>query len=260
MAKSQAPFPDEKQLLEFIRENPGRASKREITRAFKIKGEDKIKLKKLIRKMTVDGKLDKPHKSRLSITGELPPVLVVEIDGPDQHGDLTARPQKWDELGDPPKILMYSHDKRNKLALGDTALVRLNPNTDKGESGYVAKVIRKIEKSSSQVMGVFRKDDEHIAFVTPTDKKDRNQYLVPKNDWNGAKEGSLVLIQVKTAQSRSRNMKAKPAKVLKTFGSMDDAKSISLIAIIAQGIPLEFPDEVLAEAKKSEEPILANRT
>ncbi|MDG1996570.1 MAG: ribonuclease R [Emcibacteraceae bacterium] len=260
MAQPQAPFPDEKQILEFIRENPGRASKREITRAFKIKGEDKIKLKKLLRKMTLDGKLDKPQKSRLAISGELPPVLVVEIGGIDQHGDLTARPQNWDEPTDPPKILMYSHDKRNKLGLGDAALVRLNPNTDKGESGFVAKVIRKIEKSTSQIMGVFRTDDEHIAFVNPTDKKDRNQYLIPRNDWNGAKDGSLVLIKLKAAQGRSRKMKAKPAKVLKTFGSMNDAKSISLIAIITQGIPLEFPQDVLAEAKKSEEPKLGNRT
>ena len=45
MIKKTAPFPDEKKILEFIRENPGRASKREITRAFQIKGEEKIKLK-----------------------------------------------------------------------------------------------------------------------------------------------------------------------------------------------------------------------
>jgi len=49
MAQKKAPFPDEAQILEFIRENPGRASKREITRAFQIKGEEKIKLKKLLR-------------------------------------------------------------------------------------------------------------------------------------------------------------------------------------------------------------------
>ena len=41
MIKKTAPFPDEKKILEFIRENPGRASKREITRAFQIKGEEK---------------------------------------------------------------------------------------------------------------------------------------------------------------------------------------------------------------------------
>lgn len=260
MARSKAPFPEEAQVLEFIRENPGRASKREITRAFQIKGEEKIKLKKLLRKMTLDGKLEKPHRSRLQISGELPPVLVVEIFSVDQHGDLTARPQNWENNEQPPKILMYANDRRNKLALGDHALVRLSPNKDKGETGYVAKVIRKLEKrQSTQIMGIFRSDDENIAFVNPTDKKDRNQYIIPKIDWNDAKDGELVLIQLKPGHQRSRHMKAKPAKVIKSFGSIDDARSISLIAIVSLGIATEFPDDVLAEAKNSEEPVLGDR-
>ena len=260
MARSKAPFPEEAQVLEFIRENPGRASKREITRAFQIKGEEKIKLKKLLRKMTLDGKLEKPHRSRLQISGELPPVLVVEIFSVDQHGDLTARPQNWENNEQPPKILMYANDRRNKLALGDHALVRLSPNKDKGETGYVAKVIRKLEKrQSTQIMGIFRSDDENIAFVNPTDKKDRNQYIIPKIDWNDAKDGELVLIQLKPGRQRSGHMKAKPAKVIKSFGSIDDARSISLIAIVSLGIATEFPDDVLAEAKNSEEPVLGDR-
>ena len=260
MSKKKAPFPDEQQILEFIRENPGRASKREITRAFQIKGEEKIKLKKMLRKMTIDGKLEKPHKSRLHVSGDLPPVLVVEINGVDNHGDLTAHPQNWENKEEPPKILMFAHDKRNKLGLGDQALVRLTPNKDKGENGYIAKVIRKLEKKSTQVMGVFHSDDEHIAFVNPTDKKDRNKYLITKNDWNGAKDGTLVLISLKPTRQRSRHVKAKPSKVLKCFGSVDDPKSISLIAIISQGIATDFPNEVIEEAEKSENPTIGDRT
>lgn len=259
MAKSKAPFPDEKQILEFIRDNPGRASKREVTRAFQIKGEDKIKLKKLLRKMTLDGNLEKTHKSRLHVSGDLPPVLVVEISGIDNFGDLTARPVDWDHKEHPPKILMFAHDKQNKLGLGDRALVRLSANKDKGETGYVAKTIRKIEQKSSQVMGIFKSDDENIAFVNPTDKKDRNKYLIAKNDWNGAKDGTLVLIQIKPTSQRSRHVKAKPARVLKCFGSIKDTKSISLIAIISQGIAIEFPEEAIAEANKSVAPKLGNR-
>ncbi|MBT7581462.1 MAG: RNB domain-containing ribonuclease, partial [Kordiimonadaceae bacterium] len=259
MARPKAPFPNEKQILEFIRENPSRASKREITRAFQIKGEEKIKLKKLLRKMTLDGNLEKPHKSRLHVSGDLPPVLVIEINGIDSYGDLTACPVDWENKEEPPKILMFAHDKRNKLSLGERALVRLSANKDKGETGYVAKIIRKIEQKSSQVMGIFKSDDENIAFVNPTDKKDRNKYLIAKSDWNGAKDGTLVLIQLKPAKQRSRHAKAKPAKVLKCFGSVSDAKSISLIAIISQGIAIEFPAEVITEAEKSEKPTLASR-
>ena len=260
MANKKAPFPDENQILEFIQENPGRASKREIARAFHIKGDDKIKLKKLLRKLMSDEKLEKNHRSRLSIAGELPPVILIEISGIDSHGDLTATPTNWDHDQTAPRILMFAHDKRNKLGLGDQALVRLTPNKDKGETGYVAKVIRKLEKKSSQIMGIFRLEDENLAFVDPTDKKDRNRYLIAKNDWNGAQDGSLVLISLKPANKNSRQKKTKPAKVLKSFGSVDDARSISLIAIVSQGIPTEFPDDVLIAANHAEPPTLGKRT
>ncbi|MBL4601942.1 MAG: ribonuclease R [Emcibacteraceae bacterium] len=260
MTKQKAPFPGESEILDFIRENPGRASKREITRAFQIKGEEKIKLKKLLRKMTLDGKLENPHKTRLHISGDLPPVLVIEISGVDSYGDLTARPVDWDSKTEPPKILMFAHDRRNKLGIGEQALVRLSPNKDKGEIGYVAKIIRKLEQKSSQVMGVFHSDDEHIAFVNPTDKKVRNKYLIAKNDWNGATDGTLVLIHLKPAQQRSRHTKAKPARVIKCFGAINDPKSISLIAIISQGIATEFPEDALNDAKKAEKPTLKDRT
>ncbi|HPF47855.1 MAG: ribonuclease R [Alphaproteobacteria bacterium] len=259
MTKKNAPFPDETQILDFIRDNPGRASKREITRAFQIKGEEKIKLKKLLRRMTLDGKLEKPHKSRLHVSGDLPTVLVIEINGVDGQGDLTARPLDWEFPEEPPKILMFAFDKRTKLGLGDRALVRLTPNKNKGETGYVAKVIRKLDQKSSQIIGVFHSDDENIAFVNPTDKKDRNRYLIAKNDWNGATNGSLVLIALKPGRQISRHAKAKPAKVINCFGSVSDPKSISLIAIISQGIATEFPVEALNEAEKSEKPVLGKR-
>ena len=111
MIKKTAPFPDEKKILEFIRENPGRASKREITRAFQIKGEEKIKLKKILRKMARDGKLEKSTKSKLHAVGDLAAVLVVEINGIDQFGDLTAKPLNWELQEEPPKILMFAHER-----------------------------------------------------------------------------------------------------------------------------------------------------
>ena len=259
MSNSKTPFPSADQILEFIRENPGRNSKREITRAFQVKGEDKIKLKKLLRKMQLGGQLEKSHKSTLNVKGDLPPVLVVEISGIDTHGDLTARPAEWQHKEDPPLILMFAHDKRNKLSLGERALVRISPNKNQGESGYIAKIIKKVESQSSQIMGIFRSDDEHIAFVNPTDKKDRNNYIIAKNDWNGATDGTLVLIQIKSGHQRSRHTKAKPAKILKTFGSVSDPKSISLIAIITQGIATEFPEDVMKEAENSQQPKLGNR-
>lgn len=178
-------FPTQEQILEFVQENPQRSSRRDIARAFGIKGETRIKLKKLIRKMTTDGLLDKGHGSKFHPGGDLPPVTVIEVMRLDQHGHLNARPTNWDGDGEPPQILLLSRDKRDSLSIGERALVRLTPNKDKGESGYVAKVIRKLESKSNIVMGIFRAVDAHVARVEPTEKKNRNDYIVP----NAARHG-----------------------------------------------------------------------
>jgi ribonuclease R len=258
MANQKAPFPTAEQILEFIRNNPDRASKREITRAFQLKGEEKIKLKQLLRQLGADGKIDKGHRSNIHISSDLPPVTVIEITGIDKYGDLTARPAEWSKAANPPKILLYARDKNNRIGIGDRALVRLAINKEKGEIGYVAKIIRKLEYQSSQVLGVFKTEDENIACVSPTEKKDRNTYLIAKSDWGGAKQGDLVLVQIKPKGRNSKQLKAKPAKVIKCIGSINEPKAISLIAIHSHGIRDEFSETVLNEAKVFKDPTLAN--
>lgn len=247
------PFPTKEDILVYVKENPRRISKRDIARAFHIRGENRIKLKKLLKEMTEDGLLDKGHKKQVHIGGELPPVSVVEVTGVDKFGDLELRPSQWTEEEAPPAITLPAHDQKSAVGLGQRLLVRLSRNREKGAAPYVAKVIRKLESSSSQILGIFKPQDDNIALVNPTDKKNRNQYVVGKLDWNGAKEGELVLIEAKTGRRR-RDMGPKPARVKECLGSLDDPKSISLIAIHAHNIATEFPQDVLDEAAKSEDP------
>jgi len=266
-AKKVIPFPDKKDILDFISKNPGKISKREIARAFHIRGDNRIKLKKLLREMSEEGKLEKGHKKQVFVGGELPPVSVVEITGIDKHGDLKAKPTNWkDEDGgdkNPPPILISAYDKRATLGIGERALVRLTRDRDFKDIAYVGKIIRKLEMSVTLVMGSFKKHDDNIAIVHPTDKKSRDEYVVPKADWNGAKDGELVLIEtkVKSRSSRGsgRGRGPKPAVVKDCLGTLEDPRSISMIAVHTHGILTEFSDEALAEAEKSEKPVLGSR-
>ena len=58
-------------LMRFISENPDKASKREIYKAFGLKGETRIELKALLREMEQDGLLEKKRNS-LVRPGALP--------------------------------------------------------------------------------------------------------------------------------------------------------------------------------------------
>ena len=54
MSKNKAPFPNMDDLIAFLNENGGKAGKREIARAFHIKGDDKIKLKHMLKELHWD--------------------------------------------------------------------------------------------------------------------------------------------------------------------------------------------------------------
>ncbi|MBL4800814.1 MAG: ribonuclease R [Emcibacter sp.] len=261
--KDTPPFPTKDDILAYIKENQGKLSKRDISRAFHIRGDQRIALKKILREMAEDGLLDKGHKGHLHAGGELPPVCVVEVTGLDKMGDLMAKPVnlKGQKEGvTPPPITILAEDKRGNLSVRDHALVRVTRNRDGKQISYIAKVIRKLERTTTLVMGVFRQEDDNIAHVYPTDKKNRNQYLIAKCDWNGAKEDELVLVDAKTSKSDRRHMGPKRGIVKECLGTLDDPKSISLIAVHTHGILTEFSEQALAEAEKSIPPTLGNRT
>lgn len=56
-------LPDKQQILDFIRDSPGRVGRREIARAFGIKGGDRIALKTMLAEMAEEGLLTGNRKS-----------------------------------------------------------------------------------------------------------------------------------------------------------------------------------------------------
>src|SRR6185369_8470657 len=53
------PFPTKEQVLAFIQEQDGPVGKREIARAFNLRGADKIPLKVLLKELETEGEVDR---------------------------------------------------------------------------------------------------------------------------------------------------------------------------------------------------------
>ena len=92
---NRVPTPDE--ILAWLRDNPGQTGKREIARAFGLKGAAKVELKQLLAEMKREGALGARRKVRPP--GELPPVLVLRVTGADGEGNLWAEPAEWEGDG-----------------------------------------------------------------------------------------------------------------------------------------------------------------
>ena len=56
-------LPTKKQILDWIRENPKKSNKREISKAFGIKGAMRIELKRILKELAQEGKMEKKKKS-----------------------------------------------------------------------------------------------------------------------------------------------------------------------------------------------------
>ena len=98
--------PTKEDILKYIHENPERSGKREIAKAFSLKGDDRVWLKDMLRDLQDEGLLNKERK-RLTRAGSLPHVSVLEIYSRDADGGLLARPSEWNErFGEPPVVAL----------------------------------------------------------------------------------------------------------------------------------------------------------
>src|SRR4051794_22324956 len=88
----RAGLPTRQQVLEFIRGSETPVGKREIARAFGIKGADRIPLKAMLKELEQTGEIDRGRHRRMAAPGALPEVTVLSVLGPDPDGELLAAP------------------------------------------------------------------------------------------------------------------------------------------------------------------------
>ncbi|MEL6684414.1 MAG: ribonuclease R [Pseudomonadota bacterium] len=235
-------IPSKSEILAWISENPTKAAKRDIAKAFGIKGAARIDLKRLLKELESEGKLTK-RRSSYRDAEELPPVAVLEVVGADADGDLFARPLEWKGEGAEPRILMMLRASDPALGAGDRILGRLTVDKTEDHS-HTARMIRRIGTNPQRILGVFRQASEG-GRVLPIDKGSDKQWTVAAGATGGAKDGELV--EAEQAGPKGR-MGLPKARIVARLGDPSEPRAVSLIAIHQHGIPDHFPDEVVAEA------------
>ena len=78
-----ARIPSKSEILDWITDNPSRTAKRDIARAFGIKGAQRIDLKRILKEMEAEGTLQK-RRSSYRDADQLPPVSVLHVIEPDE--------------------------------------------------------------------------------------------------------------------------------------------------------------------------------
>ncbi|MCP5038116.1 MAG: ribonuclease R [Rhodobacteraceae bacterium] len=235
-------FPTKDEILKWISDNPTLTSKRDISRAFGIKGAARIDLKRLLRELEDEGHLAKRNKTYRD-PSKLPPVSVLQVTAPDPDGDLYAKPMEWQGDGPEPRILFIAKSSDPALKVGDRILARLS-EVEGDDYQYEARLIRRIGTNPVRILGVFRKGSDG-GRITPIDKGQNKEWQVPAGSDEGAKDGELVEAQQSGPKGR---MGLPKARIIARLGDPSAPKAVSLIAIHQHAIPDAFPDAVIAEA------------
>ena len=237
--KEQPPgLPTRQQILDFISDSDQPAGKREIARAFGIKGQEKIALKKLLRDMGDEGLIDSAPGRAFHKMGGLPKVTVLRIVDVDDGGNVWAEPEHWEaEDAPPPRLRVRERSKKSALGVGDRILSR----TEEAGKGWIAHPMKKLQRGAEPLMGVLHEEGGKF-WLKGLEKKERRDLMV--SDTGGAQAGDLVMAEKAGRPPRIT------AKVVQRLGDPFEAKSFSLIAIHKHEIPHVFGEEVLEEAER----------
>ena len=230
-----AGFPTRQQVMDFITTSDTPADKREIARAFGLKGQEKIALKALLKDMADEGLIDVGPARAFHKMGGVPKVTVLRIADVDGT-TLIAVPERWEAEGPAPRLRVVERGKRSALTVGDRILAR----TEEAGRGYVAHPMKKLAKSADLLLGVVERGEGERLWLRPVDKRTRKD--TPISDAGEARPGDLVLAE---ASGRPPRISARVTDIL---GDPFAPKSFSLIAIHKYGIPFAFPDSAEQEA------------
>ena len=243
-----------------------KSRKREVARAFNIKGSDRVELKRMLRELEEEGLIERsrPALRDAPPSDAMPAMVVADIVSRDRDGDLVAKPIEWPaERGPAPRILVHvpklHRPGRPVPGVGERALLRLEPTADAGpdDPALTGRVIKMIARDRARLLGVVRLDGDGSARVHAVDKKNASEaYFLPDEERGGAGDGELVAIE---PIGRQRVFGLQAVRVSERLGSLNGERAVSTIAILTHGIPHAFGPETLAEAASVQAPGLAGR-
>jgi ribonuclease R len=262
-------LPSREALLAFLSGGPApngvkpaaRVSKRDVARAFGVKGDQRTALKLLLKDLEGDGEIRRGRKV-LSRQGRLPAMVVADIVERDRDGDLIARPVDWAEAGEPPRIHVRISRVRREAGpapgMGARVLMRVDfdPLAEGKKPPYSGRVVKILERSRARMLGVYRELETGAGRVQSIEKKAATREIfIPQGLSNGAQEGDLVSLEI----LREGGFGLPSARIVERLGAVNTERAVSQIAIAAHDIPYVFSAATLAQAEEARPAPMSHR-
>ena len=194
MTKAKTPFPSMDDLVAYLNDNPRKVGKRELARAFHIKGDDRLKLKDMLKELKHSGKTEKVAGKKLILADGLPETCPCLITGTDSDGELIARPLNWTKQTPCPQILITDLGRlRPAPREGDMVMLKLTP---KGKRFFHGAVVRRLSEKPNRVVGLFDTTSGKGGRILSVDRRLHQNYIVDRAHTGKAKNGDVVIAEV----------------------------------------------------------------
>ncbi len=199
----------------------------------------------MLRELAEEGEVRRERKVWRA-AGQLPPVTVLRIEGPDAAGDLFAHPAEGGHEGVRVLVLPRQATRagrgRPRAGAADRRPRSRGPHPHRPPDPQAG-------QRRSAGAGIFRAGSDG-GRVVPIDKGETKEWRIPRDATHGAKDGELVEAEA----MGPRRLGLPQARILSVLGDPGAPKAVSLIAIRQHGLSDVFPDAALAEAEAAEEP------
>ena len=123
---------------------------------------------------------------------------------------------------------------------GDRVAVRTN-DTPRGKEGHVAEILA---RGKAHVVGLFRRERGIDSVIEDGDR--RTEILIAPGESDGAKPGDIVKVEVLEHPTKRSHA---VGRVVQIVGRHDQPSIETDVAMLAHGIPYEWPIDALAEAR-----------
>ena len=232
--KYENPIPSREAILTLL-EQAGKALKAEqIARQLHIREDQFIALERRLGAMVRDGQLIQNRKGAFGVAARMDLKAGRVLAHPDGFGFF--RP---DEGGED---VFLSPKQMRKVLHGDRVLVAITGVDRRGRpEGAIVEVL---EHVNQQLVGRYEEEDG-VTFVVPDDKRIIRDIIIPPEKRGKARVGDMVLVRILRQPSEHRRP---TGEVVEVVGKPGDPGMAVELSILSHGLPLGFPDEVLAEA------------
>jgi ribonuclease R len=136
-------------------------------------------------------------------------------------------------------------DDMNGAIHNDRVIVRLYKALEANKKPE-GEVIRILVRMNTTMVGTFELS-KNLGFVLPDDSRISQDFLINKSDFNGAKNGDKVVIEVTRWPEKRRSPEGKIIEIIGKKGE----PGVDILSIVRKyQLPEEFPQAVLAKAEK----------